>query len=54
MQITFLPTNTSKIYLHVEQLLQDTECWQKTSAFPKGMKIPTYLGREKEKAETKE
>ena len=26
-----------------------TECWQKTSDFPKGKKIPTYLGREKEK-----
>ena len=33
-----------------------TECWQKTSHFPKGKKIPTYLGRakEKEKKETKE
>ena len=26
-----------------------TECWQKTSDFPKGKKIPTYLGRTKEK-----
>ena len=26
-----------------------TECWQKTSDFPKGKKIPTYLGRAKEK-----
>ena len=24
MEITFLPTNTSKIHLHVEQLLQNT------------------------------
>ena len=31
-----------------------TECWQKTSDFPKGKKLPTYLGREKEKTETKE
>ena len=33
-----------------------TECWQKTSDFPKGKKIPTYLGRakEKRKSETKE
>ena len=33
-----------------------TERWQKTSDFPKGRKIPTYLGRAKEKkkkAETK-
>ena len=26
-----------------------TECWQKTSDFPKGKRIPTYLGRAKEK-----
>ena len=26
-----------------------TERWQKTSDFPKGKKIPTYLGRAKEK-----
>ena len=26
-----------------------TECWQKTSDVPKGKKIPTYLGRAKEK-----
>ena len=25
------------------------ECWQKTSDFPKGKKLPTYLGRAKEK-----
>ena len=24
VEITFLPTNTSKIHLHVEQLLQNT------------------------------
>ena len=24
MEITFLPTNTSEIHLHVEQLLQNT------------------------------
>ena len=50
MEITFLPTNTSEIHLHVEQLLQNTtECWQKTSDFPKGKKLPTYLGRAKVK-----
>ena len=44
VEITFLPTNTSKIYLHVEQLLRTpTECWQKTSDFPKGKKFPMYL-----------
>ena len=26
-----------------------TECWQKTSDFPKGKKLPTYLGWAKEK-----
>ena len=26
-----------------------TECWQKTSDYPKGKKLPTYLGRVKEK-----
>ena len=26
-----------------------TECWQKTSDFPKGKKLPTYLRRAKEK-----
>ena len=33
-----------------------TECWQKTSDFPKGKKLPMYLGRQKkkEKTETKE
>ena len=30
------------------------EHWQKTSDFPKGKKLPTYLGRAKEKTETKE
>ena len=49
MEITFLPTNTSKIHQHVEQLQNTSEHWQKTSDFPKGKKIPTYLGRAKEK-----
>ena len=29
-----------------------TERWQKTSDFPKGKKLPTYLGRTKEKGKT--
>ena len=51
MEITFLPSNTSEIHLHVEQRLQNTytERWQKNSDFPKGKKLPTYLGRAKEK-----
>ena len=55
MEITFLPTNTSEIHLHVEQLYRTpTECWQKTSDFPKGKKLPTYLGRAKEKRKNRE
>ena len=53
MEITFLPTNTSKKYIHVEQLLQNTY-WQKTSDFPKGKKIPMYLGRAKEKRKNRD
>ena len=50
MEITFFPINTSKLHLHVEQLLlKPTERWQKTSDLPKGKKLPTYLGRAKEK-----
>ena len=55
MEITFLPTNTSEIHLHVEQLLQTpTESWQKTSDFQKGKKLPTYLGRAKEKRKNRD
>ena len=55
MEITFLPTNTSRIHLHVEQLLQTpTEHWQKTSDFPKGKKLPTYLGKTKEKRKNRD
>ena len=31
-----------------------TEHWQKTADFPKGKKIPTYLGRAKEKRKNRE
>ena len=31
-----------------------TECWQKTSDFPKGKKPPTYLGRAKEKRKNRD
>ena len=31
-----------------------TERWQKTSDFPKGKKIPMYLGREKEKRKNRD
>ena len=54
MEITFLPTNISEIHLHVEQLSTSTERWQKTSDFPKGKKLPTYLGRAKEKGKNRD
>ena len=31
-----------------------TECWQKTSDFPKGKKLPKYLGKAKEKRKTRD
>ena len=30
------------------------ECWQKTSDFSKGKKLPTYLGRAKEKRKNRD
>ena len=37
------------IYMWNNSYRTPTECWQKTSDLPKGKKIPTYLGRAKEK-----
>ena len=31
-----------------------TECWQKNSDLPKGKKLPTYLGRAKEKRKNRD
>ena len=44
------------IYMWNSSYKTPTECWQETSDFPKGKKLPTYLGRakEKRKTETKE
>ena len=42
------------IYMWNNSYGTPTECWQKTSDFAKGKKLPTYLGRAKEKSETKE
>ena len=39
------------IYMWNNPYRTPTECWQKTSNFPKGKKLPTYLGRAKEKTE---
>ena len=55
MEITFLPTNTSEIHLHVNNSYRTlTERWQKTSDLPKGKKLPTYLGRAKEKRKNRD
>ena len=55
MEITFLPTNTSKLHLHVDNSYRTpTERWQKISDFPKGKKIPMYLGRTKEKRKNRD
>ena len=37
------------IYMWNNSYRIPTECWQKTSDFPKGKKIPMYMGRAKEK-----
>ena len=48
MEITSSPQIHQKyIYMWSSSYITPTECWSKTSDFPKG-KIPTYLGRAKE------
>ena len=42
------------IYMRNNSYRTPTECWQKTSDFPKGKKLPTYLGRAKEKRKTRD
>ena len=42
------------IYLWNNFYRTPTERWQKTSDFPKGKKLPTYLGRAKEKRKNRE
>ena len=42
------------IYMSHNSYRTPTECWQKTSDFPKGKKIHTHLGKAEEKTETKE
>ena len=37
------------IYMWNNSYRTPTECWQKTSDFPKDKKLPMYLGRAKEK-----
>ena len=41
------------IYMWNNSCRTPTERWQKTSDLPKGKKLPMYLGRAKEKTETK-
>ena len=42
------------IYMRNNTYRTSTECSQKTSDFPKGKKIPTYLGRAKEKRKNRD
>ena len=42
------------IYMWNNSYRTTTECWQKTSDFPKGKKLPTYLGRAKEKRKNRD
>ena len=42
------------IYMWNNSYRTPTERWQKTSDFPKGKKLPTYLGREKEKRKNRD
>ena len=55
MEITFLPTNTSKIHhMGNYSYRTPTECWKKISHFSKGKKLSTYLGRAKEKRKNRD
>ena len=47
VEITLLPTSTSTCGT-------TTEHWQKTSDLPKGKKLPTYLGRAKERKKNRQ
>ena len=42
------------IYMWNNSYRTHTEHWQKTSEFPKGKKLPTYLGRAKEKRKNRQ
>ena len=55
VEITFLPTNTSKIHLHVEQLLQNTY-WTLAEdlRLPERQETPHVLGRAKEKRKNRD
>ena len=50
MEITFLPTNTSKIHLHVEQLLQNTYLMlAEDLRRPKRQEYPHMVGQNKKR-----
>ena len=42
------------IYMWNNPYRTPTERWQKTSGFPKGKKLPTYLSRAKEKRKNRD
>ena len=47
-------THQKYIYMWNNSCTTTTECWQKTSDLPKGKKLPTYLGRAKEKRKNRD
>ena len=47
-------THQKYIYLWNNSYRTPTERWQKTSDLPKGKKLPTYLGRAKEKRKNRD
>ena len=51
---SFPQIHQNYIYMWNNSYRIPTECWQKTSDFPKGKKPPTYLGRAKEKRKKRE
>ena len=51
---SFLQIHQKYIYMWNNSYRTPTECWQKTSDLPKGKKLPTYLGRAKEKRKNRD
>ena len=51
---SFLQIHQKYIYMWNSSHRTPTECWQKTSDFPKGKKLPTYLSRAKEKRKSRD
>ena len=55
MEIAFPPQiNQKYIYMWNNSYRTPPECWHKTSDLPKGKKLPSYLGRAKEKGNNRD